>query len=186
LAILVSSFHWCADRLFPCANPRKLLLLAAAVTVISGGCGGGGGAAEQIVRGQGYTFAAPSDWSVTRTARGQQAARGTALVSVTLFPLQRAYRPALWNRVVTELDRAAEAVARQQQGTIAESLNVSIAGHRGRRYDIEYEHDGKPLVERIAFLLRGKTEYLLLCRYERGGDADACDRLLESFSLAAA
>jgi hypothetical protein len=185
LAILVSSFHWCADRLFPCANPRKLLLLTAAVTVVSAGCGGSG-APEQIVRGKGYTFAAPSEWSVTQAAQGRQAARGTALVSVTLFPLQRPYRPALWNRVVPELDRAAEAVARQQRGKIAESRNVTIAGHKGRRYDVEYEHDGKPLVERIVFLLRGRTEYLLLCRYERGGDTDACDRLLESFSLAAA
>ena len=123
---------------------------------------------------------------MTRRGGEQQAAQRTALVSVTLFPLQRAFRPALWDRVVPELDRAAQAVARQQQGTIAESVNVTIAGRKGRRYDIEYEHGGKQLVERIAFLLRGKTEYLLLCRYERGGDADACDRLLESFRLAAA
>ena len=45
---------------------------------------------------------------------------------------------------------------------------------------------GKQLVERIAFVLRGKTEYLLLCRYERGGSTDACDGLLTSFRLAAA
>jgi hypothetical protein len=123
---------------------------------------------------------------VTRAGREQQASQGTALVSVTLFPLQRAFRPALWNRVVTELDRTAQAVARQQRGTIAESLDMMIAGRKARRYDIAYERDGKQLVERIAFLLRGKTEYLLLCRYESGGDTDACDRLLESFKLAAA
>lgn len=141
---------------------------------------------DQVVRGPGYTFAAPRDWRVTRTGRAQQAAKGTALVSVTLFPLQRPFRPALWGRVLPELDRAAQAVARQQRGSIAESLTVTIAGRKGRRYDIAYELEGKQLVERIVFLLRGKTEYLLLCRYERGGDTDACDRLLTSFRLAAA
>ena len=50
----------------------------------------------------------------------------------------------------------------------------------------EYESKGKALVERIAFVLRGKTEYLLLCRYERGADTEPCDRLLSSFKLAAA
>jgi hypothetical protein len=141
---------------------------------------------EQTVSGPGYTFAAPAAWKVTATGRERQAANGADLVSVTTFPLQRVFRPALWDRVVPELDRAARAVAEQQQGTIAESVDLTIGGHKARRYDIEYERDGKQLVERIAFLLRGKTEYLLLCRYERGGNTDACDRLLESFRLAAA
>jgi len=39
------------------------------------------------------------------------------------------------------------------------------------------------LVERIAFVLRGRNEYLLLCRYDRGGDTGACDRLLATFKL---
>jgi len=105
---------------------------------------------------------------------------------VTRFPLIRAFRPALWDKVVTELDRAAAAVASQQKGKLADPKTVTIAGRKARRYDIEYERDGKQLVERIAFVLRGKTEYLLLCRYERGGSTDACDGLLTSFRLAAA
>jgi hypothetical protein len=157
-----------------------------AVLVLAG-CGGSSGReAERIVRGPGYTFAAPAGWRVTRTGREQQAAQGAALVSVTLFPLQRAFRPAMWNRVVPELDRAAQAVARQQQGSVQDSVNVVIGGLKARRYDVAYERDGKQLVERIAFLLRAKTEYLLLCRYEGGGDTDACDRMLESFRLVAA
>jgi hypothetical protein len=184
--MLALSFRWCASRFVPVGNPRKLAVLAVTLVVLAG-CGGGKSASEeQIVRGPGYSFAAPGSWNVTRTGREQQAAKGTALVSVTLFPLQRRFRPALWERVVPELDRAAQAVARQQQGSIAESVNLTIAGERARRYDIAYEHDGKQLVERIAFLLQEKTEYLLLCRYERGGDTDACDRLLTSFRLAAA
>jgi hypothetical protein len=151
------------------------------------GCGGSSaGSGEQTVRGPGYTFAAPAAWSVKQTGREQQATRGIDLVSVTTFPLQRSFRPALWNRVVPELDRAAQAVAQQQQGTVAQAVDVSIDGHKARRYDIAYRRDGKELVERIAFVLRGRTEYLLLCRYERGGNAGACDRLLESFKLAAA
>jgi hypothetical protein len=105
---------------------------------------------------------------------------------VTRFPLLRQFRPGLWDKVVPELDRAAAAVARQQQGRVSDPRTVTIAGQQGRRYDIAYGRDGKQLVERIAFVLRGKSEYLLLCRYERGGDTDACDRLLTSFKLAAA
>ena len=105
---------------------------------------------------------------------------------MTRFPLLRRFRPGLWDKVVPELDRAAAAVASQQQGTVSDSRNVTIAGQKARRYDVGYTSGGKQLVERIAFVLRGKTEYYLLCRYERGGDTEACDRLLTSFRLAAA
>ncbi|MDP9303337.1 MAG: hypothetical protein M3O92_02395 [Actinomycetota bacterium] len=115
-----------------------------------------------------------------------QAAQGTTLVSVTLFPLFRRFRPELWVKVIPELDRAAAAVARQQKGKVGDSRTVTIAGQKARRYDIAYTGEGKQLVERIAFVLRGKSEYLLLCRYERGGDTEACDGLLTSFKLAAA
>ena len=115
-----------------------------------------------------------------------QAAQGTTLISVTLFPLLRRFRPELWAKVIPELDRAAAAVARQQKGEVGDSRTVTIAGQQARRYDIAYASEGKQLVERIAFVLRGKSEYLLLCRYERGGDTEACDGLLTSFKLAAA
>jgi hypothetical protein len=180
------SFRWCASRLVPCRNPRKQALLGLTLVVLAG-CGGGNATGgEQTVQGQGYTFAAPAAWSVKQTGREQQAAKGTDLVSVTIFPLQRAFRPGLWDKVVPELDKAAQAVAQQQQGTVARSADLTIDGHQARRYDIDYERDGKQLVERLAFLLREKTEYLLLCRYARGGNTDACDRMLESFKLAAA
>ena len=82
-----------------------------------------------------------------------------------------------------ELDRAAAQLAKQQNGQVGESRTVTIAGRRARSYDIDYERDGKALVERLAFVLRGKTEYLLLCRYDRGGDTAACERLLATFTL---
>ena len=135
------------------------------------------------MHGTGYVFSAPSDWQLTRSGHEISASSGLSVVSVTRFLLQRAFRPALWPKVVPELDRAAAAVARQQAGTVAESRTVTIAGGRARQYDIAYVHDGKQLVERLAFVLRGKTEYLLLCRYERGGDTRPCDRLLATFRL---
>jgi hypothetical protein len=105
------------------------------------------------------------------------------LLSVTRFPLLRAFRPALWDHVVPELDRAARGLAQQQAGEVASSRTVTISGRRARSYDIDYRRNGQALVERIAFVLRGKTEFLLLCRYERGGDTEACDRLLATFTL---
>jgi hypothetical protein len=105
------------------------------------------------------------------------------LVSVARFSLLRAFRPELWQTVVPELDRAADEVAAQQDGTVSDPRTVTIAGRRARQYDVGYEGGGKALVERIAFVLRGKTEYLLLCRYERGGETRACERLLATFRL---
>jgi hypothetical protein len=139
-----------------------------------------------LVKGTGFTFVAPAQWTVSRKGSQVQAAQGALLISVTHFPLLRRFRPELWDKVVPELDRAAAAVARQQQGTVSGSRTVTIAGQRARRYDVGYTGEGKQLVERIVFVLRAKSEYLLLCRYERGGATDACDGLLTSFILAAA
>jgi hypothetical protein len=150
---------------------------------LAAGCGGGSSTAEKIVRGSGYRFSAPTAWEVSRSPRELRVSQGVLLLSVTRFPLLRAYRPPLWDHVVPELDRAAKGLAEQQAGEVAESRTVMISGRRARIYDIDYERDGKALVERIAFVLRGKTEYLLLCRYEPGGDTDACDRLLATFTL---
>jgi hypothetical protein len=137
----------------------------------------------KVVHGTGFRFSAPAGWTVVRSSRAVQAAQGLQLVSVTRYPLLHVFRPALWARVVPELDRAAAQLAKQQNGEVAESQTVTIADQMARRYDIQYERNGKALVERIAFVLRRKTEYLLLCRYERGGDTDACDRLVATFTL---
>jgi hypothetical protein len=166
-------------------NRRKQAVLALTLLLLSG-CGGSRAQKGHIVRGTGFTFVAPAQWTVSRKGSRVQAAQGTQLISVTRFPLLRAFRPALWSKVVSELDRAAATIARQQQGTVSDDRTVTIGGGKARRYDVGYAGEGKQLVERIAFVLRGKTEYLLLCRYERGGDTEACDGLLTSFKLAAA
>jgi plasmid stabilization system protein ParE len=154
-----------------------------AVLLLAGCGGGGGGTKERVIQGLGYTFAAPAEWKASRTARETRLASGLNVVSVTRFELARAFRPELWPQVVKELDRAAEAVAARQRGEVVDPQTSTIAGLRARRYDISYERDGKELVERIAFVLQGKTEYLLLCRYEAGGETRACDRLLATFKL---
>ncbi len=166
-------------------NRRKQAVLALTLLVLSG-CGGSQAQKGYSVHGRGFAFTAPAQWTVSRKGSQVQAAQGTKLISVTLFPLLRSFRPALWGKVVPELDRAATTLARQQQGTVSDSRTVTIAGLKARRYDVDYQGEGKQLVERIAFVLRGKSEYLLLCRYERGGATEACDGLLTSFKLAAA
>jgi hypothetical protein len=147
------------------------------------GCGGSGAAKEQTVRGTGYRFAAPADWTVKRMPRAVEVSQGIELVSVTRYELLRSFRPALWEHVVPELDRAAEGVAEQQKGRVASSRTITVAGRRARSYELAYSREGDDLVERLAFVLRGKTEYYLLCRYEAGGGTGACDRLLATFTL---
>jgi len=166
-------------------NRRKQAVLWLTLLVVAG-CGSSAAQKGYVVQGAGFTFVAPAEWGVSRKGREVQVAQGTLLISVTRFPLLRRFKPALWDKVVPELDRAATAVARQQQGTVSDPRTVTVAGQKARRYDVAYAGEGKQLVERIAFVLRGKTEYLLLCRYERGGRTEACDRLLTSFRLAAA
>lgn len=138
------------------------------------------------MRGEGFAFDAPAAWALERRGGVVEVGNGTDLVSVTRYPLLRRFRPELWAKVVPELDRAAAAVARQQHGSVADPQTVTTGGQKARRYDVLYERDGKQLTERITFVLRAKTEYLLLCRYERGGPSDACELLLRSFRLAAA
>jgi hypothetical protein len=177
------SFRWVANGFVPGPNPRKRALLGLTL-LLAAGCGGGGSNhPEHLVHGAGYGFSAPVGWPVVRSGREVQAAQGIALVSVTRYPLLRAYRSSLWEHVVPELDHAAAGLAAQQGGTVGESRTVTISGRRARRYDIDYTRNGQRLVERLAFVLRGKTEYLLLCRYARGGDTRACDRLLATFTL---
>ena len=180
--MLPVSFQWLAGWVVPARNRCKQAVLGLAL-LLAAGCGGPGPAKLQTVSGEGYAFGAPAGWQVVRKTDVREASHGTQLLSVTRFPLQRAFRPALWPKVVVELDRAAAQVATQQQGKATNQRSITVAGRQARRYDIAYQRAGKALVERIAFLLRGKTEFLLLCRYEAGGDTRASDGLLATFRL---
>jgi hypothetical protein len=153
------------------------------------GCGGGGGASEseqRIVRGAGYRFLAPAAWNERRLAREVAVSpqpKAEELVSVTVFPLVKPFRPALWSRVVRELDRAADQLARRHtKGRVESAKTVRVGGARAREYELAYTVDGRDLRNRIAFVLRGRTEYYLLCQWSAADDEpEACDLLFESF-----
>jgi hypothetical protein len=157
------------------------------------GCGSGVAqkpVVERQIRGDGFFFYAPVAWDVQRSARTVQATpkQGPEIVSVSTFPLLHAYRPELWARVVPELDRVAGGLAGRLGGRAGKGRTETIAGRRSRTYEIAFTRNGKDIVERLAFVLEGKREFQLLCRWdskdERTG-RDACDALTTSFRLSA-
>jgi hypothetical protein len=181
------SFRSLPSASFPGLRGCKpaLVGLAAALIVLAG-CGGGHHKATasdlQTVTGTGYRFSAPSSWSVHRTGRQVTATSGSVdLVGVTTFTLARRYRPQLWPKVVPVLDNAAGDLAAQLHGELRSRATVVVAGRRARRYEIAYRRDGKELVERTAFVLEGRREHQLLCRFEAGADEVACRTLFSSF-----
>jgi hypothetical protein len=133
------------------------------------------------VTGDGYRFAAPAGWRVTHAGRMTSAAKGEQLVSVTVFPLGRPFQPALWDKAAKELDGVAAQLATQLGGRIRSPAATTLAGRRARSYDIGFERGGKAVVERIAFILEGRREYQLLCRF--GDDDSACNEFRTSFKL---
>ena len=156
--------------------------------IVLAGCGSGGhkaGASDlRTVGGGDYRFSAPSSWSVHRSGRQVTATSGSVdLVGVTIFTLARAYRPALWTKAVPALDRTAAALAAELGGKLRTRETVVVAGRRARRYEIGYRRDGKALVQRTAFVLAGRREHQLLCRFADGGDDGACRTLFSSFRL---
>ncbi len=132
-----------------------------------------------MVRGHGFTFEAPATWKLVRTPRAIGAQGSDVdLVQVTRLPLARAYTDDLFERVRPELDRAAAALAREVGGKV-ESRTTEVLGGPVRQYDLAFE--GK--LEQLTFVLRGKTNYQLLCRREEAGDDEPCKALVNSFRL---
>ena len=162
----------------------SVLVAAAAVA----GCGSGGGSKASAtelrrVRGDGYSFDAPAAWRVVRRQRTVEARRpdGLELVRVTVFPLARPFRPALWGQAVTALDRSADGLAGQLDGRVHERATVTVGAGRARRYVIRFERDGADVAEEFTFLLHGRREYQLVCRREAKRELAACGRLASSF-----
>jgi hypothetical protein len=134
-----------------------------------------------MITGNGFAFAAPSDWAPTVTPRAAVVKQdAVTLVSVTVLPLVKAYRPQLFPRVVGELDRVAKELAGRLQGSVTERRTIVVAGRRVRQYQLTHGE----LVDRLTFVLRGKREFLLTCRW-RKQDAEpaACPQLASSFRL---
>jgi hypothetical protein len=182
LAILGVSFRLLSALAFlPRFRQGKQAILVLSLLVLAG-CGGGSAApTPQSVTGDGYRFAAPAGWRVTHAGRTTSAENGKQLVSVTVFPLGRPFRPALWGKTVPELDKVAAQLATQLGGRITSRAGVTLGGRRARTYDIAFVAGGKAVVERIGFILEGRREYQLLCRFV--GDDSACRDFRASFRL---
>jgi hypothetical protein len=157
------------------------------------GCGGESGVSGPVVsktvRGPGFTFAAPEGRELARTPRSVSVLPAEAgsqeLASVTIFPLVKPFRPALWPQASRELDKVAGQLADTLGGELEqEPETVRLAGLRGRRYEIAYEREGVELRQRLTLLLSRRTEYQLLCRWPADGETpDVCERLETSFRL---
>jgi hypothetical protein len=158
-------------------------LLPLAAALVAAGCGGQSAPKAQTIGGPGFDFTAPGGWTVKTTPRSAEAASGDRAVSVTAFALKRAFRPVLWAKVVPELDGVAASLADQLRGQSGAGSTVTVAGRKARLYDISFSRGGKDFVERITFVLDGKREFQLLCRYPAGAEDPACAALGSSFRL---
>jgi len=159
------------------------------------GCGGESGGAKPIathtVSGPGFTVAAPEEREVERTPRSvtvlpaEEASQ--ELESVTIFPLVKPFRPALWPQAAKELDGVAERLAATLGGELLEEPETVLRGGlRGRQYEIGYEREGIELRQRLTLLLSRRTEYQLLCRWEASTDVpEACEIVARTFSVSA-
>jgi hypothetical protein len=181
------SFRSLPTRSFPGPEGCKPALAGlAAAAILLAGCGSGSSkgppAKVQDVVGVGYRFSAPSSWRVRREGRTVAATSGEVdLVGVTTFPLARRYEPRLWGKVAPALDQAAAQLTAQLGGRLEARATIVLAGRRARRYEIGYRRAGRQLVERTAFVLDGRREHQLLCRFQAEGDDGACRTLFRTF-----
>jgi hypothetical protein len=134
----------------------------------------------QLVKGNGFRFQAPAGWKVAAIPGGAAASSDSEMVQVATFPLVRAYDPALFDKVASELAVRMQAIAQQTKGTVSKPETVTAGGIRSHSYRVDVgDH-----VDWYTFVLRGKREYQLLCR-RRSSSSDAfCAQLIKSFSLA--
>jgi len=134
----------------------------------------------QPVSGSGFRFEAPDGWALKRGGGAVSAANGDVdLIEVRTFRLVKPYRVALFEATTRELDDVIDRIAKQLSGQVATRETITIAGRKARAYRVDY--DGK--VQEIAFVLRERSEYQLLCRRAAGADGASCSLLRESFAL---
>lgn len=162
------------------------------VVLAAAGCGGGGAEEPQMLQGTGFSVTVPARWETEvglRRVRATPSEDAAERVEVATFRLARAYRPELWSKVVGELDGVAAQLADRLGTEAARSpgRTVVLSARRARVYDIAYDHDGGRRLERIAFVLDGRREYQLLCRWDADDPeegTEACRLLFSSFKLA--
>lgn len=157
-----------------------MLLLA---TLILSACGGSSGhkgrASWTTLSGAGFHFLAPKGWSARSQPTSAQATRDGELVQVSTFPLVKPYTDALFTKVDRELHARMQALARQTGGAVRGQRTVTAAGIRSHAYDLAVADH----VDEYTFVLRGKREYLLLCRRKATGDRSFCEQLVTSFGF---
>jgi len=178
--------------------PRLRSLIAAgacalAVAATLAACGGGSSESTgppQVIRGLGFRFSAPGAWHVKRQGNEVSAApKPTAaeLVSVSRFPLLKPYTPALFAAATKELDRSATELSSRLGGSVKEKATTTVAGERVRQYLLSYPQNDKDpgqgnFGSRLTYVLRGKTEFELFCRWdEKDAEPDYCAQLTRSF-----
>jgi hypothetical protein len=172
------SFPSLATGSFPRVRRGKQALALAGVALLAA-CGGAK-TEYRLVEARGYSYEAPVGWKLVRTPRALGMQHGNVdLVQVTRLPLERAYRPQLFDAVVPELDRTATQLANDAGATLEERRTVRVLGDSVRQYRLRFSGD----VEELTFVLRGKTNYQLLCRRESGADDGPCKRLVSSFRV---
>jgi hypothetical protein len=155
-----------------------------ALVSILAACGGSQktqSAGGSLQRGPGFSFSSPQGWTVRRSGAILEARSGKALVSATTFTLLKRYDPSLFGEVSGELDRNAEKLAAQAQGTLTEKATAAVAGRKTR----VYRYTARGYSTRLGFVLAGKREIQLLCRAPSDTpDPDgACTLLFQSFEL---
>jgi hypothetical protein len=135
----------------------------------------------QTVKGVGFSFTAPVDWTVARTGTSASASLGAVdFVQVRLFRLEKPYRIAQFGAVSHELDTVAAGLAKQISGDVVSRSTMQVSGRKTRYYELAFDH-GK--TEEIAFVLAGQSEYQVLCRRVASAPDATCAQLFSSFTL---
>jgi hypothetical protein len=148
--------------------------------VILAGCGGSTSAKTQTVRGDGFSYTAPADWTVVRKGPSVAAVNGDVdRVEVVRFTLEKPYKVALFAAAAKELDGVAGRLAGQLSGKVASSSTSEVGGRKARSYTIDY--GGK--TQELAFVLAGRNEFQLLCRRDASAANDSCAQLFSTFAL---
>lgn len=152
-------------------------------TLILSACGGSSGHKAQeswtTLSGGGFHFRAPKGWSAKSQQKVAQATRNGELVQVSTFPLVKPYTDALFTKVDRELHARMQTLAQQTGGTVTGQRTVTAAGIKSHAYDLTVADH----VDEYTFVLRGKREYLLLCRRKAKGDRSFCEQLVTSFGF---
>ena len=149
--------------------------LPLAVLFILAACGGSKQETHTTsigVRGDGFTFDAPLGWHVSRPQDGIVARSGSALVSVTHFPLRRPYDQSQFAAAAKALDAVAARLAKAAGHGVAKAETVTVANRKARSYAYGSR--------RIGFVLAGRDEYQLFCTQQQSA---ACDLLFSTFTL---